>query len=421
MWGARAWYHTTKWLLAAAAISWSQTAVAGEQHVDGPPTQVGSLPRVVALAQDNAPQVAIGRSRLSSSRSSLVGARLFPMQNPYFELTVNRTARGNPNDTTLFLGSAWLPFEISGQRSHRISQAEAFVGMHEKEVQQARAEACGAAILAWGRAVVETERIRTLLEIANSAHSEARAFRARRDVGDATERDTQLAEVELARHLVLIEEAKVTLSEALGELKRLTGREWNVPQQEHVRPDYNLNRLSPSQAASQSPYVRTFRSEADYHARTDDRLASEATGPVSLMLAGGHGTLGETVFGGGIAWALPTLRKNQGERAQAQAERERALTQSDVARKDIETRLTTILKEVRGLRQAQSVLDNQALPAARAARRAAEQMFEMGKIDILAVLVSRRDEAVLRLKQLDLAQRQWELMAAWGELTGAVP
>ncbi len=48
-------------------------------------------------------------------------------------------------------------------------------------------------------------------------------------------------------------------------------------------------------------------------------------------------------------------------------------------------------------------------------------MFEMGKIDILAVLMSRRDEAQLRLKHLDLAEREWDLMANWTELTGSVP
>jgi hypothetical protein len=48
-------------------------------------------------------------------------------------------------------------------------------------------------------------------------------------------------------------------------------------------------------------------------------------------------------------------------------------------------------------------------------------MFEMGKVDILSVLVSRRDESLLRLKQLDLAEREWDLLADWTELTGVAP
>ncbi len=408
------------WAIALTSIGSPKATRAQDLPNDAGISREASLPRVVAAAQDFAPEVSIGRSVLRASKSVLVGARLWPIQNPYFEVTATRTDKSTPTGT-LFQASAWLPFEISGQRGRRISQAEAYVGMHQMELKQARAAASGAAVRAWGRALVETERIRTLAEIASSAESESKAFRVRSDVGDATERDAQLAEVEYARHLMLIEEANVALDTALGELKRLTHRNWQVPPQDQVRPRPDLDRLNPTVAAAQSPFVQASHSEAEYYARTDATLASEATGPVSLILSGGHGTLGETVMGGGVAFTIPAWRRNQGERARAQSERDRAFVQSDVTRKDVEMRLTTILKEARGLRLAQDVLDGQALPAAQAARRASEKMFEMGKIDILAVLVSRRDEALLRLKHLDLAEREWERMADWAELTGAVP
>lgn len=319
------------------------------------------------------------------------------------------------------LGTAWLPFEITGQRGRRISEAESFVAMHELDVEQARAQAAGEAVRAWGRALVETARIRTLRDIAASAASEARAFRARRDVGDATERDAQLAEVELARHQVLVEEAKVSLQSALAELQRLTGKGWYVPPQDHVRAGRDFNRLDAAAAAAQSPFVKSGRAEADYFARQDERLSRETLGPVSLILSGGHGTTGENVFGAGVAITLPSFRRYQGERARAQWERDRAMVQSDVTRKDLERRLAAVIQEARGVTQIEQVLDTEALPAAQAAKRASEQMFEMGKVDILSVLVSRRDEAQLRLKQLDLAEREWDLLADWAELTGVVP
>jgi cobalt-zinc-cadmium efflux system outer membrane protein len=319
------------------------------------------------------------------------------------------------------LGSAWLPFEVTGQRGRRISEAQSFVAMHELDVQQARAQAAAAAVRAWGRALVETARIHTLQDIAASAASEARAFRARRDVGDATERDAQLAEVELARHQVLVEEASVALRAALTEMQRLTGRAWNVPRQDHVRADRDFDQFNPAIAAAHSPFVKAGRAEADYFARQDERLSSETLGPVSLILSGGHGTTGENVLGAGVAITLPSFRRNQGERARAQGERDRALVQSNVTRQDIERRLAAIIQEAKGVRQIESVLDKQAVPAAEAARRASERMFEMGKVDILSVLVSRRDESLLRLKQLDLAEREWDLLADWTELTGVAP
>ncbi len=409
-----------RFVIALICLGVSNVAWAQELPTDASNAQEATLPRVVAAARDLAPQVAIGRSVLHASRSALVGARLWPMLNPYLEVTASRTANRS-NSETLVMGTAWLPFEVSGQRSRRIAQAEAYVGIHEVYVRQASAEASAAAIRAWGRALVAAGRIGTLSEIAKSAESEVKAFRVRRDVGDTTERDAQLAEVEFARYLMLIEEAKVAFDAALGEMRRLTSRNWQVLQQDEVRPRRNLDQLNPSQAAAQSPFVQAGRSEAEYHSRSELTLASEATGPLSLILSGGHGTLGETVIGGGVGFTIPSLRRKQGERAQALAEQERALKQADITRRDIEARLITILKEARGLRRSEDVLDGQALPAAHAARRAAERMFEMGKIDILAVLMSRRDEAQLRLKHLDLAEREWDLMANWTELTGSVP
>lgn len=407
-------------LLFTLVVDSVSTAAAAESTAEFNPTEAATLPRILALAQQNAPRVVVSRSARRASEAAMVGARVWPVQNPYFEFTATRTTNRYP-DGTLMIGTAWIPLEITGQRGRRVSEAESFIEMHDFDVKQARAEASGAAVRAWGHAVVETARIRTLLDITASAASEARAFRARRDVGDATERDAQLAEVELARHQVFVEEAKVALHSALAELRRLTGRNWHVPPQDRAGAQRDFGKLDPVSAAAQSPFVKSSRVEADYFARQDERLSSETLGPVSLMLSGGHGTLGENVLGAGVAFTLPSFRRFQGERARAQRERDRALVQSDTTRRDIERRLTAIIQEARGVQQIEQVLDTQALPAAQAARRASEQMFEMGKVDILSVLVSRRDEAMLRLKQLDLAAREWELTAAWTELTGATP
>jgi outer membrane protein TolC len=398
------------WLTSQAAVA--KVPVALESNT---PT----LSRVVALAVEHS-EVTIGRSELRASESWYVGARLFPMQNPYFEITGTHSNRVG-SDGTLFNAAAWLPFEITGQRSSRIAEAKAYVGVHAQELEERQARARAAAVRAWGHAVVEVERIRTLSEIAASAQTEARAFRARRDVGDATERDAQLAEVEYARHNVLVEEARVSLAAAMGELHRLTGKRWTPPEHAPVRVDIDFQRVSPERAAAHSPLVRVLRAQADFFAQTDVKWSREAAGPVSLMLSGGQGTTGETVVGAGVAWALPTFRRFQGERARALAERERALTQAQAVRHDVEVRLETIVREFRSMRDALAVLDTQALPAAGAARLAAERMFQMGKIDILSVLVSRRDEALLRLRHLDMAEQEWSLLGDWVELSGALP
>jgi cobalt-zinc-cadmium efflux system outer membrane protein len=402
----------------ASSVAYAQGAIAAASPSEA--AEVPKLARVITLAEEHAPEVAIGRSSLQASRSSLVGAGLWPVQNPYLEVLATRTDRGLSRGT-IVAGTLWLPFEVAGQRGRRIAEANSYVTMHAVDVERAKSSARAAALRAWGRAIVEAERIRTLTEIASAAEAEAKAFQVRRDVGDATERDAQLAEVEHARHVMLVEEARAALDAALGELTRITATLWKYPTETKVHPDIPIERLRPEIAAAQSPLVKMARTEADYHGQVDARLAREAIAPVSLVLTGGHGGAGEALYGAGIGWTLPTFRRFQGERAEAQAERERALTRSSITRHDIAKRLTTIVSEMKGIRRALDVLDGQALPAALAARLAAEQMFRSGKTDILSVLVSRRDEANLRLRHLDLAEHEWALLADWAELTSELP
>lgn len=398
----------------------SRTAFAEPLTDEVEPPSSYSLQRAVALARENAPAVLVGRAAMRTSQTSLIGARLWPIQNPNLEVTGTRSTTPAA-DSTMFLGTAWLPFEFTGQRSKRIARAEAYIDMYGLQLAQAQAMATAIAVRSWGRAMVEAQRIHTLSEIARSAESEAKAFGVRRDVGDTTEREAQVAQVEFARHKMLVEEARVSLASAIGELRRVTGREFRFEAANNVRPDYNIEKLRPDAAAAESPYVQANRAEAVFHEREEATLAAEATGPISLMLSGGKGTVGETTLGAGLAFTLPTFRRFQGERARALAERDRAYVQASTTRKDIEAQLVTVLNETRSLRRASAVLETEALPAARAARLAAEKMFEMGKIDTLAVLVSRRDESLLQLRRFDFAAREWELMADWIELTGVVP
>ena len=390
------------------------------ERVDANAPEVPTLERVLALAMSRAPELRISQSTVEASRSSLVGARLWPVQNPYVEVVATRGFGGLGQGTNL-TGTAWLPFEISGQRGRRIDEAESLIGMKVADLERTRANVRAAAVRYWGRALVESARIQTLTQIEASAEAEAKAFRARRDVGDATERDAQLAEVERARHGVLIEEARATLDGAMGGLTRLTGRKWLVPQALKVHPPLKIENLRASIAAAQSPLVQAPRIESNFYAKVDARLARDATGPLSVIVTGGRGEVGETLLGAGLGWSFPTFRRFQGERARAQAEQQRSLFESGVIRKDIETQLETIIREITGTRRALAVLENQALPAARAARQAAEGMFRFGKIDMLGLLVSRRDEALLQLSRLDLAEQEWNLAAVWAELTGEVP
>jgi cobalt-zinc-cadmium efflux system outer membrane protein len=399
---------------ALAANTQAPHSVSVEHHYDV------AIETLLRLAVKNAPETVVGQASVESSRSSLVGARLLPLQNPYVEVVADHNNHTSSSKLGV-VGTLWLPFELSGQRGKRIDEANAWIDYHVATLQTVHATAKAMALVAWGRAIVENERIRLLTEIVASAQSETDVFRTRREAGDATERDAQLAEVEHARLIIELEQALVARDAAFGELLRLTGQPLTIPDNAKILPQTNLERLAVKIPQARPPSVQASRSEANYQRTVAERADREAVSPLSLILMGGRGDLGEAKIGAGLAWTFPMFRRNQGERARAQAEQDRLLVQASVMNKDVAARLTRITNEWHGTRRALSLLKTQALPAAQRARESTEAMFKAGKVDLLAVMVSRRDEALLRLRHLDLAEHEWELLASWTMLTGDLP
>src|SRR6185369_10291112 len=80
----------------------------------------------------------------------------------------------------------------------------------------------------------------------------------------------------------------------------------------------------------QTPHSQALRAEASFYSSAADRLAREGQSPLSLGLVAGRGDFGETRLGGGLAYAFPVFRANRAERARANAESQRALTEKRV-------------------------------------------------------------------------------------------
>jgi outer membrane protein TolC len=64
------------------------------------------------------------------------------------------------------------------------------------------------------------------------------------------------------------------------------------------------------------------------------------------------------------------------------------------------------------------MLRDQGEPAAIAAVESATAMRRAGKGELLAVLTSRRDLALVQLRRLELATREWNLLAELTAITG---
>lgn len=382
--------------------------------------EIPTLDRVLSLAHERAPEVSAAQAEFEASQSVRVGARVSPVLNPYLEVIGERGMRTGVTRDVYITAQLHTPIEISGQRGRRIAEADSYVQWNAASLARTRAEVAAAAVRSFGACVAWTARHETLSELLASAATEAAVMRARRDAGDATQRDAQLAELERARIAVQLDETIASLSAALAELKRLTGYDFGAPSTTHLFPPVQLG-APPSTYAREAPRVQSLEAESRFHARAEERLDRERMPPLTLILQGGRGDLAETRLGVGVAWSLPIFRYNQGERARARAESDRARATAAAQRGSIAHRLEAIEAEATHLRSAVERLDHEAIPAAALATESATSMQVAGKTDLLSVVVARRDLYVLRLRRLEIAERAWMLLAEWVELTGKIP
>ncbi len=418
--------------LPAPAASPGVTAAPGETARDdaadeeaesgdgaAPASAVPSLARVMELAKDRAPAVAIARANVEVGRSAMVGARLGPLANPYVEVLADRGSSGATRDVTV-QGNLWLPLEVSGQREKREAEAQALVTWAGAEAKATRASSAADAVRAYGQLVVADARIRALAELAEVARAEAKYYDGRLVAGDATELDAKLAELEVARHAVALAEGKADRARALAAVGVATGSTYTEAPTGALAPPAP-KAAPPVKDPAALPAVQASAAQATYHAREKDRHAIEAHTPLNLVLTVGRGDLGELRVGGGLAWSLPVLRTNQGEQARAEANRSKATVERDLKARVATATADGLTRERAELRKAIETITRLAEPAAKATVEAAVAMEKAGKGDLLRVLTARRDLALLESRRLDLLQREWNLVGDLVALTGDLP
>lgn len=382
---------------------------------------VPPLDVVLQRARTHAPQVRLGAAALAVSRTEYVNARRPPVANPNFEF-VGQHGSQSATRGVAWGGTMWLPFELWGQRTQRVNEAEAYQTLFEAELDVAEASALGEAYAAFGESRAAAERLHIVEQMATLARRTSEIYENRLASGDAVLRDTTMARVEVARNEVVLQTAHAGLVDALVRLGRATGERYtHVVDGPATPPPVDLDEYLARLQRRLPPVVSSAESEAQYFESQKARLDSETLGPLSLMLLGGRGDLGEARVGVGLAYEVPLLRSLQGEKARASSEALRARTRKAVAGSVIERRVAAIAQQYQYAQNAYELLTSVAVPAAAKAVESATLTLEAGKSDWFAVLLSRRDLMALSLERLDVVSRQWSLVGELITLTGELP
>lgn len=407
-------------LASDASFSLSSSAFA---QTAGTPEGFPPLAWVLERAAERAPDVVAQRGAVRAAEGSMVGARLSPLNNPYLEVFADR--RYSESRGVTVQGNLWLPLDLSGQRGRRIDEAEALSAWQKKGLEVARARAMGQAIVAYGGVMVAAARFRFLSALVATAKEEATYYEGRFKQGDATVRDAKLAAVEVARNTAALQEVRADLTRNLAQLAALIGvaslPEPQGPLQGPSETAWQRVNQTAEELAAQSPAVLAAAREAEYFGKAKERQAIEAHAPVNLILSGGKEELGAARIGGGLAWTFPTLRRNQGEQARAQAEKNRALEESEINQVRTYATLRGISTEREQVSEALEGLRNNGEPAAQAALDASIALQRAGKGDLLFILAARRDLALMKAAALQLVMREWTLLADFVALTGKTP
>jgi outer membrane protein, heavy metal efflux system len=380
-----------------------------------------SLDAAVARARKYAPMVIDAEGQVAVARAAMLGARVLPLGNPQIELLA-----GQQRTAQLELDAKlYLPVEITGQRAARIAEADRLVDFRTFATAESRARLTGEVTAAWGMAMVSTARVLETRLAAEEAQREVDWVAARQSMGAATVAERSFAEAEIARWFQLGAEAQIALGQAHTRLAQLVA----LPEVELPAPGNGQApslRFASEQALlahvnETAPLLRSLAAEANYWRASAGRYQRERSAPVSLVIAGGRGDLGEPRVGGGLAWALPAFRRNQGEIGRAFAEAERAETMLAATRDALGTRARGDWRVLVAAREALASLESTGLAASERLVEAANAAWRAGKSELVQVIIARRDLAAARLRRLDLVETIWRIHGDLAALTGELP
>jgi cobalt-zinc-cadmium efflux system outer membrane protein len=382
-----------------------------------------SLSIAVSRASERASALIAARGAERAAGAMDAGARLSPLANPYLEVFADRGVARDASEATV-QSNLWLPLEISGQRRRRIEAVRRLATWRAGQSELIQAETIARLVQRYGLAVVAAERTRFLEKMVVISQQEAALYDARVQAGDATVRDARLAAVDLSRNRMALAEARADLARALAEVAVVTGTlELAAPEQAQPPPPalWTAVEQDPERSIDSGPALKALRLEGDYFDAAQARDAVESYTPLSVILSGGRAANGAARLGGGLAWTFPLLRRNQGERARAHAERERAIDVAIATRREQLAMLHGLYSERTEVSSALRELRVNGEPAAQAAVDAALQIARAGKGELLHVVTARRDLISVRVSGLALEEREWSLLSRLVALTGRTP
>jgi cobalt-zinc-cadmium efflux system outer membrane protein len=379
--------------LRVAAPSAAQPALSAQSAL--------TIEEVIERVRARAPQVLAALARVDEARGVLLGASMRFRQNPVLDVDGGPRAGANGQQTWDLSAAVAQTFETGGQRGARIASAESDIRRERATADETTRVVIREVALAAIRALAGQERLGVLTSAEQVATDLRVASERRYQVGDIAALDLNLARIAAARAAAERSLAEAELADALRPLRIALGLSGDAP----LAMTGSLSRQPASRdallaAAARAPALRVADAEIE-QADADLRLGAAMRRPDIGARLTVKREQDDRVIAGGLTVTLPAFDHGQSVQATAGARMRRLAIERDAAHRAIEVDIDAGLEAYQQRAQALAALRDLAMPAAQDNEDLAARSFDAGEINLLNLLLVRRDVNATRLAYID--------------------
>lgn len=401
---------------AAALLAVALPCAAQEKQPTATPAAatVLDLPGVVSRVRDRSPTQRITKRRIAEAEARLVGAEVFPRQNPLLEGAVGPQITEGEDTPGIRVNVALTQtIDLGGGASARVAAARAGVEQATAEAEASTRDVERAAAKAYARALWAESRLGLAREIEALAQENAKTAARRKQAGDATVLELNAANGALARARSEVKAREADRARALGELRYLLGFEPGA----RLEVRGNLADIKPPATGTagdwlkRRPELKALEAELAV-ARAEEDLADALAWP-SLTFGAQYEFEERRVhtIQGVLGLTLPIFERSQGLGAEAAARARRIESQLEQKRAEIRNELATSTEVLAHERAAADAFAEVGGEALKENLELGKKAFQAGEIGLPELLSLQRELVATQSEQADR-----ELSAAFAVL-----
>jgi outer membrane protein, heavy metal efflux system len=371
-----------------------------------PAQQAMSRRQAIDAALSRGPRLAVARADTLAARAQLLTAGALP--NPSLSTSYSK-------DPPQYHIIAALPLDVGAFRSARIQSAEAARLAAALRFQYDRAAITFDADTTYTRVLAAAAHAQLSRRNAQDADSLRRIAEIRRDAGDASDLEVQLAAVNAGQQLNAAIADSLVLIAALLDLQAVVGASID---QVGILPSDSLAVPPPDDGASTltgTPLL-IASAEASLVAAQHGRRAQQRSvwtlptieGGVEFLEPGVSRAMLPTI---GLSFPMPLLSRNEGPILAASAELDRARAELDIARLESRVLITRSLRE-REIALGRVARDRQLLDGANRVVAMSIRAYQEGAAPLANVLEAQRTTREVLGQYIDDVAAAWIAVAA---------